>query len=211
MSLTSWITFLFNGFHELDKKRWSDVRGCELLCKVRESGSCKHKQSCGYILSRVIQCSQEQCKRSQHEVTDCNHDSSKLRPGRKREPARGPVFIRRLLSGHHPPALPLPMSELPGGCTCCSSPRTRSEGSPEAQVPCLSGFSGLCLRSIFLSADLALACPTGPTHGLGRRGAGSGWKGAWPCKVPAARGQARRGPALHVPPHSRAELGTREI
>lgn len=107
ISLTRWITFLFNGFHELDKKRWSNVRGCELLCKVWESGSCKQKQSCGYVWSRVIQCSQQQWKRSQHEVMDCNQDSSKLRPGRKRAPERGPVF-RRLLSGHHPPALPLP-------------------------------------------------------------------------------------------------------
>ena len=107
ISLTSWITFLFNGFHELDKKRWSNVRGCELLCKVRESGSCKWKQCCGYVWLRVIQRRQQQRKRSQHGVTDCNQDSSKLRPGWKRAPEQGPVF-RRLLLGHHPPALPLP-------------------------------------------------------------------------------------------------------
>ena len=62
-----------------------------------------------------------------------------------------------------------------------------------------------------MSADLAPACPTGPRHGLGWRGVGSGWNGVWSCKVLAAWGQARRRPALHMSPRSQAELGTQEI
>lgn len=174
--LTSWITFLFNGFHELDKKWWSSIRGAN--CSAR-SGEWQ-LQTKTMLWLRLIEGNPMQTAAVETIPTRRHglQSGQQQTQARMKESAWAGPCVRRLLLGHHPPALPLPT-----GWAAWDTPAApllgHNQKAPRSPDPLPQAHPSERRPS-------SLRGPAGPRRGWGGGKWAQGWNGGWLRKVPGS-------------------------